>query len=101
MANLQTYPEKHPDWGDKVVLLSVSIDDSRAIAEEHLAKKSWDQSRNTWMDSKGGKDPVAFAYAGKGIPACYIVDANGKLVAGGHPDRLKVGKIVGGLVDGS
>jgi thiol-disulfide isomerase/thioredoxin len=32
MAMLQTLPEKHPEWKDKVVLLAVSVEDDKAKA---------------------------------------------------------------------
>ncbi|MGY8690411.1 MAG: TlpA family protein disulfide reductase, partial [Verrucomicrobiales bacterium] len=68
MDHFQTYPAEHPDWGDKVVLLSVSIDEKEKLAKNHLKKKTWNVSRNSWIDPKGGKNPVVTAYAGKGIP---------------------------------
>ena len=100
MDHFQTYPSKHPDWADKVVFLSVSIDDKQSIAKNHLKKKSWGQSRNTWIDPKGGKNPIAMAYAGKGIPAGYIVSADGTLIVAGHPDKIEVSKVVGDLLSG-
>jgi thiol-disulfide isomerase/thioredoxin len=39
MAEMQTCREKHPDWGDLVVLLAVSIDDTKNAAENHLEKR--------------------------------------------------------------
>ncbi len=98
MDHFQEYRAKHPEWGDKVVLLSVSIDEKEKLAKNHLKKKNWEQSRNSWVDAKGGRNPVVMAYAGKGIPAGFVVGADGKLVAAGHPDKIGVSKIVGELL---
>lgn len=98
MEHFQIIAEKHAEWDGKVVLLSVSIDDKQSAAEKHLKKKGWDKTRNAWVDPRGGKNPAVRAYAGKGIPAGFIVDAEGTLVAVAHPNRLEVERIVGGLL---
>lgn len=99
MAHFQTYKDRNPDWGDDVVLLSISIDDTQKAARDHLEKKTWNKTRNAWVDSKGGDDPVVQAYAGKGIPFGCIMDRNGTLVAVGHPNRLDVAPTVKRILD--
>lgn len=101
MANMQTYREKHPEWGDKVELISVSIDDTSEAAKTHLDERGWDKTRNLWLDPQGGKNPGMLAYAGKGIPAAYIVGADGVLVKKGHPGQMDISEIVAGILAGS
>ena len=37
MAKMQTYREKHPEWGDKVELVALSIDLTKAAAMREIA----------------------------------------------------------------
>ena len=90
MERAQTYAEKHRDWGDRVVVVAVSIDDSRAAAASHLERKGWNKTRNAWIDPRGGGNPAVLAYAGKGIPSAYVLSAEGIVVAAGHPNRLDI-----------
>ena len=94
MDQFQTHSESHPDWGDKVVLISVSIDDTQSAAKSHLEKKGWNKTRNGWIDPQDGEKSAVVAYAGKGIPSGYIVDTDGILIAAGHPTELDVAEKV-------
>jgi thiol-disulfide isomerase/thioredoxin len=94
MAEMQTYREKHPEWGDSVVLLATSIDDTESAAKSHLEKKGWNKTQNAWIDPKGGKNPDVLAYAGNGIPAGYIIGPDGVLADAGHPARIDVASAV-------
>ncbi len=95
MEHFQSYPKEHPDWGDKVVLLAVSVDESQDAAKKHIEKKKWTAGRNVWI---GTENPAAKAYAGKGIPAGYVVDADGLLVAAGHPGKTDLAAVVDALL---
>ena len=98
MAKMQTYREKHPEWGDKVELISISIDNTAKAAVDHLAKKDWDKTYNAWAGEGGFKSKPPVAYGVRGIPSCYIVDAEGKISANGHPARLDIPALVDGLL---
>ena len=99
MEALQSYGERHPEWADKVVFLAVSIDDSKTAAEKHLRRKGWNGTRNAWIDPEGGTNTAVLAYAGKGIPAIYVVDTNGILTAMGHPNQMDVEAEVASLLE--
>jgi len=90
MAEMQTYREKHPDWGDLVVLLAVSIDDTKNAAENHLEKRGWNKTQNVWLDLPGGKNPDVLAHAANGVPAEYIIGPDGYLVDAGQPSVVLV-----------
>ena len=90
MARMQTYGQQYPEWGDGVILLAVSIDDNRDIAAKHLKKKGWDKTLNGWLDPKGGKSVQMAAYAGKGIPASYIIRPDGTLAGVSRGSEIDV-----------
>ena len=94
MAKMQTYRQKHPEWADSVVLLAVSIDDTQEAAQNHLRKKSWYNTENAWIDPNGGRNPDVLAYAGKGIPAAYIIDRAGTIYDAGHSGTLDIATTV-------
>ncbi|MBV8255539.1 MAG: AhpC/TSA family protein [Chitinophaga sp.] len=76
---------KYKDKG--FTILSVSLDDKKekwaqAIAEEKL---TWPQV----SDLKGGASPIATEYGVMAIPATFLVDPNGKIIAlGATGERL-------------
>ncbi|MEI6784453.1 MAG: thioredoxin-like domain-containing protein [Verrucomicrobiota bacterium] len=81
MADLQTYPGKHPDWKDKVVLIAASADENADAATKHLKAKGWGQTHNVWI-----RADVMKAYHVDGIPRAYVIDRQGTIVAAGpHP----------------
>ena len=98
MAKMQTYREEHPDWGDKVELISISIDNTAKAAADHLAKNDWDKTYNSWAGEGGFKAKPPVAYGVSGIPSCFIVDAEGKVAASGHPTKLDIPALVEGLL---
>ena len=100
MAEMQTYAAKHPAWGDRVAVVSLSIDDKLAVAKTHLERKGWTQSLNLWAGEGGWKSAAAQAYSVSGIPTSYVIDANGVIVAAGHPATLGTPEVVDRLLRG-
>jgi len=90
MANMQTYPDKHPEWGDRVLLMSLSLDDSMETVIRHLEQKQWYGTFNAWAGDKGWSSSAPQAYGITGIPTTYIVDQKGQVAAKGHPIRLNI-----------
>jgi thiol-disulfide isomerase/thioredoxin len=100
MAEMQTYAAKHPAWGDRVAVVSLSIDDKLEEAKTHLERKGWMQSLNLWAGEGGWKSAAAQAYRVRGIPTSYVIDANGVIVAAGHPAGLGAPEVVDRLLGG-
>ncbi|MCI0746501.1 MAG: TlpA family protein disulfide reductase, partial [Verrucomicrobia subdivision 3 bacterium] len=76
MARLQTYSEKYPEWKDKVILLTASVDERKEDAMTRLKAKDWFKSHNVWVETEGIK-----AYRINAIPTVYIIDKEGKIAA--------------------
>ena len=72
------------------MLLAVSIDENRDIAADHLKKKGWDKTLNGWLDSKGGRSREMIAYAGKGIPARYIIRPDGTVAEASQGNEIDI-----------
>lgn len=90
MAKLQTYRDDHPNWGDRVELIALSIDNTREAATSHLEAKGWNKTTNVWAGEGGFRSPAPTAYGIKGIPTVYVIDAAGKVATTGHPGSLDV-----------
>lgn len=100
MEKMQTYRSNHPEWGDDVELLTVSIDDLKKSAVDHLAKNGWDKTSNAWAGDGGFRAEGPRAYGVKGIPAAFLIDREGKISANGHPMLLDMPKLVNDLLKG-
>ena len=85
MEELQGIRDEHPDWGERVEVLAVSIDDKREAAEAALGRRGWTGTSTAWIDPAGGKNPQLNAFVGEGIPAAYVIDGDGIVRQIGHP----------------
>ena len=98
MAKMQTYRDAHPEWGDKVELIALSIDDSREAAAKHLRERGWTRTTNLWAGEGGWESAAPKAFGVQGIPRVLVIDPAGKIVASAHPGELDLAKTVGGLL---
>ena len=85
LAKLQTLRSKHPDWKDRVEIVTVSIDDKLVQARQHLEKRGWTNTVSLWAGTGSWMAPSAKAFRLHGIPTAYVIDAEGKVVWAGHP----------------
>src|SRR5256885_1531312 len=91
MADLQSYPAQHPDWKDRVVLITAAMDESGEAVLKHVQAKGWDKTHNRWVGLEAVK-----AYHVGALPTVYVIDPEGKVVAADH--RLDLPKLVDGLL---
>ncbi len=100
MAQMQTYAEKNPSWGERVAVVSLSIDNTLEEPKKHLETKGWLKSLNLWGGAGGWKCAAAKAFRVRGVPTCYVIDAEGKIAAAGHPSGMGAPEIVNRLLAG-
>jgi thiol-disulfide isomerase/thioredoxin len=93
MAELQKYPDKYPEWKDKVVLIGASQDDSEDAVIKHVEANQWDKTHNVRIPVEAMK-----AYHVNALPTVYIIDQGGNVVDSGH--FLDIPGIVNRLVHG-
>ena len=98
MTDLQSYTDTYPEWKDRVVLLTISIDEDPKLAKRQIASKKWNRTQNGWIDPAGGTDPIFNAYAGKGIPAAYVISPDGMIADAGNPETIDLAKSVSRLL---
>lgn len=69
------------DWGDKVKIIGISIDQTADAVVKHCEAKGW----NKPIHYHRAKSDCSQQYAVSGVPNVMIVDTDGKIVFKGHP----------------
>lgn len=85
MAELQKIKAAHPGWGDKVVVIPVSIDDTMKVVREHLDRRGWTNTFNVWAGEGGWHSSTAKTYRVTSVPTTYILDPKGTIAWAGYP----------------
>lgn len=95
IAELQKAFETHPQWRDKVELITVSIDDKAETARKHLEKQGWTKTLNYWSGGDWNSAP-AKAFRVTAVPTTYVIEPDGRILlqsvsswASGLEQRLK------------
>jgi thiol-disulfide isomerase/thioredoxin len=84
LAELQKTVEAHPEWKNRVEVITVSIDGDRPVAKAHLEKRNWTRTNNQWAGDGGWNSPAATAFRVRGIPTEYVLDRRGNVAAAEH-----------------
>jgi thiol-disulfide isomerase/thioredoxin len=80
MADLQSYPDKYPEWKDRVVLIGAcSVNDIEDAVSKHVKAKGWDKIHNVRIS-----DEVMRAYHVNALPTVYVIDQRGEVVDSSH-----------------
>jgi len=83
MEELKAFVEKQPaSWRKQVVVLTVSIDESREVVLPHLQRRGWDKfALHTWDEGRR----AAQLYGVDAVPTAFLIDPRGKVVWTGNP----------------
>lgn len=69
-------------WRGRLKILTVSVDNDRAVVMSHLKKRGWERfARHAWDLSR----QAANAYGVRGIPTAFLIDPRGTVVWAGNP----------------
>jgi thiol-disulfide isomerase/thioredoxin len=98
MAKMQKYREENPEWKDRVAVMSLSIDDTIKAPRDHMEKRGWTNTFNTWVGEGAWQSGASKAFRVRGVPTCYVIDAQGKIVEAGHPGAMHAPEIVNRLL---
>ncbi len=97
MADLQSYPDKYPEWKDKVVLIGASnldvFSDTEDAVIKHVKAMGWTKIHNVRVGAEAIK-----AYHVSALPTVYVIDQQGNVMDSSHV--LDVPTIVNRLVHG-
>jgi thiol-disulfide isomerase/thioredoxin len=74
-------PSKNPAWGDRVVMLALSVDEDKEAARKVLLERGWEKGRVGWC----GPDALKI-FDIRALPATFVSDSDGKVVALGEVD---------------
>lgn len=89
MARLNAATKKRRgDWGDRVEVLAVSIDDSKDLAYPYAKRRRWTHVRHVWTGARGSRgfdSPAAKGFGVTGVPTAILIDADGEIIWRGHP----------------
>ena len=94
MAKLQTLRRGHSDWGDRVAIVPISIDDTLRVVQQHLQQRGWTNTFNVWAGEGGWQSAPAKSFRITGVPTTYVIDPQGKISQAGHPAAMKLEDIV-------
>ncbi len=100
MADLQKLRDAHSNWGDKVAIVPLSIDDTLDVVRKHVDKRAWTNTFNVWAGDGGWQSTPAKEFRVRGVPTTYIIDPQGKVVIAGHPASMPIADKVDTLVSG-
>jgi len=102
MAHNEEMLKKRTDWGGKVKIIGISIDQTADAVVKHVDAKGW----NSPIHYHRAKSNCSEQYAVSGVPNVMLVDTNGTIVFKGHPanrsnleqdfDDLLAGKTITG-----
>ena len=89
MAHNQEMLEKRgAEWGDKVRLIGLSIDNDVGTVKNHVKTKGWEKVEHYHV--RNGKCTADKDYGVQGVPHVLLVDTHGKIVFMGHPASRKI-----------
>jgi hypothetical protein len=98
MADLQTLRQQHPEWRDRVEIVTLSIDDGLREVQARLAERGWTNTLNAWAGPGGWMSAPAKQFRLHGVPTCYVIDPKGKVVQAGFPMGLSITNVIAGLL---
>ena len=97
-AELQTLQKQHPEWQDRVELITLSIDDGLRGVRAHLAARGWTNTFNVWAGPGGWLSAPAKQFRLHGVPTCYVIDPKGRVVQAGFPMGPSITNVIAGLL---
>jgi len=97
MAHNQEMLEKRAaDWGSKVRIIGISIDDTKEVVAEYCEEKKWMSIEHYHKDKSTYKND----YNMRGVPTCILIDTKGNIAFKGHPQCRDLEKDLDTLLSG-
>ena len=94
--NQKMLEERGKDWGDKVRLIGLSIDNDVGTVKNHVESKKWTSVEHYHVRTAGST--AAKDYGLKLVPHVLLVDTKGKIVFMGHPAKREIEKDIDALL---
>lgn len=84
------------EWGDRVRLIGLSIDQDFNKLVSHIEDKNWKKVEHYHV--RNGKCTADQEYGVQGVPHVLLVDTNGTIVFMGHPSSRKLEEDIDALL---
>ena len=81
--NQHMLERKGAEWGDKVKIIGLSIDDDKGKCKNHVETEGWIKIDHYFI---GEAVKCKKNYGVSGVPHVLLIDTNGKIVFKGHPE---------------
>ena len=88
--------ETTSDWGNEVVVASLSVDDKFSVAKRYVQRRGWTNIKHFWSggEKTGRQSPGAKAFAVSGVPVALLINRDGRIVWRGRPMDTRGGQDV-------
>lgn len=96
--NQKMLEDRGKDWGDKVRLIGLSIDNDVGTVKNHVEAKKWTSVEHYHVRTPGCTADKE--YGVNGVPHVLLVDTKGKIVFMGHPASRKLEQDIDTLLKG-
>jgi hypothetical protein len=101
MKALQSYANTYPHWKNQVTVLAINIDDNLELAKRQIKRSKWTYGQYGWLNPDKGRNAMVKAYAGKGIPAAYVIGVDGVIIDAGSPEKAYLTESINRLLEES
>lgn len=96
--NQEMLEKRASEWGDKVRLIGMSIDQDKEKLKNHVTEKQWTRVEHYWV--RNGACTADNEYGVQGVPHVLLVDTEGTIVFMGHPASRDIEKDIDTLLKG-
>jgi len=79
--NQDMLQKRGAEWGDKLKIIGISIDQTREAVDKHVESKGWTSVKHYWRS----ESDCSSVYGVQGVPHVMIIDKEGKIAFKGHP----------------
>ena len=78
------------EWGDKVRIIGLSVDDTPEEARNHVEEQKWTSVEHYHVKTEGCT--ACADYGARAFPHVVLIDMSGKIVFAGDPDERELEK---------
>lgn len=97
MAHNQEMLTKN-NWGDKVRIVGVSVDDDVDVIKQRVESKGWQKVEHLTLNGWDGEHRLIKTFGVSGIPFVALTNTKGEIVFTGHPSSINLEEKINELI---